>query len=893
MKIASNILKRRYLSKSLIYFLTWCMVMNTTLPLALALEAVDVTGSAGVIGTTWGDHTIIDTDHGAIIDWSNFNTNMTQSVTFKQHLNGNLNSVSAVLNRVSSGVVPTQFNGALNANGRVFVVNPAGVIFGAGSAVNVSQLVASGLNMSDDAFGAALADSSRRMSFEGGQGEVQNLGSISADSVYLIGKKVTNLGTITSPDGLVVMAAGDNMYLGQDGSNIVVELDAESLDPGADVQNEGLISAENGTIVLAAGDRFSGAVDNTGVLAASAGDITIGAARVENSGVITTDAGDGDAGNIRITASEEILLQPDSWTTANAGLNGDGGNVILKSEGTTVVSQDATVEARGGGESGDGGFVEVSGEHFILAGDIDTSAENGEPGTLFIDPLDITIVGGANIGAVDTVYEDDIQDASQAGTNVIVEAENSITVENIPDDEITGGAGDISLRTTDADSSIIFVDKDDAITTTLGDIVIEAGGEGIDIGSLMSGSGLAGERIKPGKITVTTLNDGDIVTKDLFIGSGGGSAEIYVDSAGNLTIEGDVSVGTLGHPILDIPGGAQAGATIHLSADNNVILDGNVDAHANSTQVHSGTDLTWAYIKILAGADGTPNRNVTIRANLTARSRDVTLAKTRAYIEVDATNNIYLGPDAADPVAYAGCAQVEGFENAEDTRSGKIAKIVINSCNVGPEPEPEPEPQPVPEPEPTPEPEPEPEPKVEAIILVRGIAPLPAEEVETAGCSALMKWAAAELGVDEKKMEIGMANSVASAKGIQPCDTCAKLKGAATILRDNSGLRLAALVQVINEVASGAAPLSEEVSDSITAAIASNEDANSHYAMAGEYLDSLVAYVGVLNSEMEFSIAESITFAADRYIVPVVERDVENVGLAGFLAARLTALSES
>ena len=137
MKIASNILKRRYLSKILIYFLTWCMVMNTTLPLAIALEAVDVTGSAGVIGTTWGDHTIIDTDHGAIIDWSNFNTNMTQSVTFKQHLDGNLNSVSAVLNRVSSGVVPTQFNGALNANGRVFVVNPAGVIFGVQSSLSI------------------------------------------------------------------------------------------------------------------------------------------------------------------------------------------------------------------------------------------------------------------------------------------------------------------------------------------------------------------------------------------------------------------------------------------------------------------------------------------------------------------------------------------------------------------------------------------------------------------------------------------------------------------------------------------------------------------------------------------------------------------------------------
>jgi len=109
------------------------MLINTTLPLALGLEAVDVTGSTGVIGTTWGDHAIINTDHGAIINWSNFNTNSTQSIKFNQYLGGDLSSASAVLNRVSSGAVPTQFNGALDANGRVFVVNPAGVIFGAGS----------------------------------------------------------------------------------------------------------------------------------------------------------------------------------------------------------------------------------------------------------------------------------------------------------------------------------------------------------------------------------------------------------------------------------------------------------------------------------------------------------------------------------------------------------------------------------------------------------------------------------------------------------------------------------------------------------------------------------------------------------------------------------------
>jgi len=960
MKIVSKILKRSYLSRSLIYFLTWCMVINTTLPLAIALEAVDVTGSTGVIGTTWGDHTIIDTDHGAIVDWSNFNTNSTQSITFNQYLGGDLSSVSAVLNRVSSGAVPTQFNGALNANGRVFVVNPAGVIFGAGSLVNVSQLVASGLNMSDDAFGAVLADSSNRMAFEGGQGEVRNLGSISADSVYLIGKKVTNLGSIKAPDGLVVMAAGDNVYLGQDGSNLVVELNAEALDPGADVRNSGLVSADNGKIVLAAGDSFSGAVSNVGVLAASAGEVTVDAARVESSGLITAGAADGDGGNINITAAEEIVLGADSRTTANAGLNGSGGNVILKSEGTTVVSQGAAIEARGGSESGDGGFVEVSGEHFVLAGDIDTSAQNGAPGTVFIDPLDVTIAGGANVGAMDTVYEDDIQDHSQAGMNVLVEAQNSITVEDISDGEITGGAGDISLRTTGADSSIIFVDKDDAITTTLGDIVIEAGGDGIDIGSLMTGSGLSGERVTPGRITVTTVDDGDIITKDLFISPGAGRARIYVDASGNLTIEGDVSIGTPGDPILDIPGGLAAEATIHLSADDNVILDGDVGAYADGRQDYTTGAVTRAYIKIFAGENGTPSRDVTIRADLAAYSKALGDGESQAHIEIGATDNVYFGPDAAAPVADAGNPHAEGYTGDKDSKGGKIAQIIIKCSNVGPEPqskhehghEPHPENKHEPhliidsrvdqpkhkhdhDPHPDHKPDPDPDPDVgtgagiledgpelptknlqrlwqqggkrryqtedetaeattEQPALLAPVAPIGEEvELEYSGCPALTKWAAAELGVDEKKIEIAMTNSLASARGIQPCDTCARLKEAATVLRDNSGLRVAALARVISEFTSSAAPPSEEQDASIIAAILNNDDANSHYVMAGEYLDSLTAYVGTLSSEMDFSITESVIFAADRYVAPLAERNSDNVGLTAFLVARLTALSES
>lgn len=919
MKTVARILKRGRLSKGLVYVLTWCMLLNTSLPLALALEGANLAGATGVIDTTWGDHTIIDTDHGAIINWNNFDTSSGQSVTFNQYMGGQLSGASAVLNRVSSGAVPTQFNGALNANGRVFLVNPAGIIFGAGSTVNISQLVASGLNMSDAAFKAVLADSDNQMAFEGGEGQVRNLGAISAESVYLVGSKVTNVGSVKAPNGLVVMAAGDSVYLAQDGSSIVVELAAGSGGPGADVENRSLVSADNGKIVLAAGDSFSGAVSNAGVLAASAGEVVLAAASVENAGRITVDAAQSDAGSINMTATEEIVLQPGSLTTANARTTGDGGDIVLASEGTVVVSEGALVEAKGGSKTGDGGLVEISGEHFVLAGDVDASAANGEAGTLLIDPADVTVADGPNLGAPDTVYEQDIESDSQAGMNVLVEAEKSITVEDIRDDEITGGAGDIRLRATGADSSVVFVDRDDRIAATVGDLVIEAGGGGISIGNLVTGEGLSGQRVAPGRITVTTINGGDIIARNLYINSGSGHAEVSVDSAGNLTIDGDVSVGKPGEGILDVPNGSQAEAIIHLVAGGNAILDGDVVGAYADGRADAAGSTTWAYITVRGGANGTAGRDVTIKADLIAQALSSDKGRSRAYVDVDSTDHIYFGPDAAAPVADTGHTLAEGYKGDRDTDAVHIAKVLINGCKVAPapqpdpdpepepgpepepapqpEPEPEPEPQPQPEPEPQPEPQPQPEPEPQtagaqlAMALSIPPAPIPDEEIGTSGCSALMRWAAAELGVDEKMMNIWMANSVASSNEIQPCDTCARLRRASSILRDYPGTRIAALTEVINEFSSSDVPLSEEQDASITAAIANSAEGDDRYAVAAAYLDSLAEYVAILNSEMNFSRVDSVTLAADRYVAPLIS--TENAALVGFLSARLTALGES
>ena len=136
-------------------------------------------------------------------------------------------------------------NGTVLADGRVFFVNPAGVLIGGSARINVNQLVASSLNISDSSF------LSGQYEFTGGDGQVVNNGEISAQSVYLVGKEVINTGIIECPAGYVVMAAGDRVFLRQLGSNLIVEVDRletseASENPSSKITNEGEIIAAGG-----------------------------------------------------------------------------------------------------------------------------------------------------------------------------------------------------------------------------------------------------------------------------------------------------------------------------------------------------------------------------------------------------------------------------------------------------------------------------------------------------------------------------------------------------------------------------------------------------------------------------------------------------------------------
>ena len=303
------------------------------------------------------------------------------------------------------GPDPSSILGSLSANGRVFLVNPNGILFGQGAQVNVGALVASTRGISDANFMAG------RYIFSGdGTGGVVSRGSINADGGYvaLLGASVSNEGVISARLGTIALAAGNAMTLDVAGDGLL----NVSVDQGAVnglVANGGLIRADGGQVLLtaqAAGSLLQTMVNNTGVIRAQSidtrngtirllGDMQSGTVSVggtldvsgrgagQTGGSVVATAhhiglfganidASGDAGggtvligggyqgnNPSVQNATATYMSTDSTISADAVTNGAGGTVVLWSGDSTRAY--GSITARGGAQGGNGGLIETSG----------------------------------------------------------------------------------------------------------------------------------------------------------------------------------------------------------------------------------------------------------------------------------------------------------------------------------------------------------------------------------------------------------------------------------------------------------------------------------------------------------------------------------------------------
>ncbi|WP_175839939.1 GLUG motif-containing protein [Burkholderia contaminans] len=290
-----------------------------------------------------------------ITNWNDFNIAGNERVSFHQP-----GTTSIALNRVV-GNNGSQIHGQLDANGKVFLVNPNGVLFGSGAQINVGGLVASTQNIADADF---LAGNYR---FSGNStASIVNDGRITAadgGSVALLGARVSNNGVIQAKLGRVALGAGNAFKVNFDGSDLL-SLQVESGVVDAQATNGGLLKADGGEVLMtarAADNLLNAVVNNTGTieakgLASHAGKITLDGGTVKVAGKLDASAAEADApaGSV-LTRGERVDIAADTrvdtragntagtWTieAANAGVNGDrsiGADTLSRNLGTTNVA---------------------------------------------------------------------------------------------------------------------------------------------------------------------------------------------------------------------------------------------------------------------------------------------------------------------------------------------------------------------------------------------------------------------------------------------------------------------------------------------------------------------------------------------------------------------------
>lgn len=260
-----------------------------------------IAGSAA-ISSTGNTLTVRQGTDRAIINWQGFSIGAGELTKFVQP-----NAGSAVLNRVVTGN-PSALLGRLEANGKVFLINPNGILVGGGAVINTNSFVASTLDVSNAQFMAG-----GDLNFAGtSKAAITNLGTIKAQGgdVFLIAHSVENTGSIDAPGGVAGLAAGGDVLLKHTGDErLFVRTTVATPDSAGatGVENSGVIAAVQAELRAAGGSMYGLAVNNSGAVHAAGiterdGRIllTSDAGDIRNSGTLVARTASGDGGTIRI-----------------------------------------------------------------------------------------------------------------------------------------------------------------------------------------------------------------------------------------------------------------------------------------------------------------------------------------------------------------------------------------------------------------------------------------------------------------------------------------------------------------------------------------------------------------------------------------------------------------
>lgn len=579
-----------------------------------------------------------------------------------------------ILGRVVGGDASI-INGLIQVSGgnsNLFLMNPAGIVFGQNATLNVpanfTATTATGIGFSGNhwfnSFGENdyqnLIGTPSQFAFDvsqpGGIVNAGNLAVLAQQNLTLLGGTVINTGQLTAPSGTITLTAvpGENLVrINQPGHLLSLEieaprdnvgqlpvtpLDLPTLLTGAagsvetelsvlhstvQLSNSGTtIPTEAGTVIVSGKLNTSNSTDGQmgGEVNVLGNKVGLLGANIDAAGTLgggTVRIGGEYQGNGTVPNASRTVVSSDSVINADGLLNGDGGRIILWANEITGFS--GNISARGGLNSGNGGFVEVSGkQNLLFQGDVDLSTANGSFGTLLLDPTNITIINGT--GSTDDGVLADNQILQGDGGAA------SFTISQTALEELSGEA-DLILQATNDITINNLADNSLSFDTGIGSITFQADADNSGVGSFLMNSedtifaegrniSISGVNVTVGEVNTASLNNGgaislsatgNITTGNLF------SFSYDLGTGGNITLTS--TQGTIDTTAGDLNSASFFGdsGAIALFA-NGSITTGNLYSYASSgagngnsitlTSTQGAIDTTAGSLNSAAGGTG-------------------------------------------------------------------------------------------------------------------------------------------------------------------------------------------------------------------------------------------------------------------------------------------------
>ena len=715
--------------------------------------------------------------------------------------------------------------------------------------------------------GATAIDIDGTVDVQAGSLQIENAFSAAGNLIASTNVTLDGAATLDGTSGQRIDAGTGTLWA----KNMITKTGAGklTLSGATAIDLDGTVDVDAGALQIE--DAFNAAGD----LIASA-DVTLDAAATLDG---TVDQGIGaEAGTL--TANGTIT----KTTAGNLYLTATAGNVVID-DGMTLTSLGALTVAAGENVTL-GGAVQAVG-NLTLNADADLSGSGTmwakstvttTAGSIDISASDSTIVLDNNVdAAVDLLLNNNTEVAAgktlRAGNNITVGDNKTLTGNgaltiNAGQTATFGGdvetlAGELKIT---GGSAGLAVDIKGAVNVTGGNADIEGTGDvqvGGDVASNVGGVSIVSN---DGKIyTRDSVNDDTVKVNisgnsddlaGIGIGAAGGKTAILIKSKDDLKLDsGTLTANGVYYDTVDDRGAVDFLA-VDIPAEDKLAGDAiDVAIYLASTdgdvQLGSAIGAIGSDGVVVADASGAVSYGAGFEASLTAGNiGHLEVSSRSASNYANARNNSLL-------VEEDSSWDVENYVwRGENPDVGTGAWVLVKQAESVPA----------------------------APVPVIRVSEVELAEFEVLGIALLLA-ATEELGISVEDIQVSLDNAAFLNTDVRPYDILERLIAAADVLQDNEGIE--AFGRVINEFAMAPMAATEEQMASIASAL-SNPDSGTHYVKAGEFIDAMVSYIGILNEELGWSQSNAVSFVTEKYGTTLSETD--NASLAAFVQLRLANL---